>query len=122
MLVGQVLAVQNRLVEEYVDHGRDVRLYHKEEELLGRDGEEPRADNGIRRIRPDTMVYEIRVPGQRCRKGDNDEGQRLVQVQPRKKGPQPKRQETSQRNCVFDMPTPSMLVFFFWFCHDHRTR
>lgn len=74
--------MQEGFVHEPIQLTGYIRLDDEEKELLSRDRPEGRPDNGIRRIGPDFLTYEVAIPGDSCYDGDGDEDGGLIPVAP----------------------------------------
>lgn len=74
--------MENRFVEEYVYEGRDVSLYHEEEEFFEGDPKQTRSDNGLWRVRPYFLLNQVGIPWQSSGKGDEDEAACLNDMYP----------------------------------------
>ena len=74
--------MQNRFVEEDVNKGRDVSLYHKEEEFFEGDPKQTRPNNGLWWVGPYFLLNQVGIPWQSCGKGDEDEAACLNDMYP----------------------------------------
>lgn len=96
--------MQQRFVYEVVEERGDVGLDDEEEELLGWDGHEGRAKDGVGRVGPDMVSDEIAVPGNGGHDGDGDEDGGLIPVPPGEKGIGYDGQDGREGYREFEMP------------------
>lgn len=77
---GEVSGLEDGLSQEEVEEGGDVGLDDEEEVFFSRDVEEGVADDGLRRVGPDSGTNEVRVPWSGGHDSNEEEESETVSV------------------------------------------